>query len=42
MDVYTSLGWSRLCTQIAAIQVKRREGTRGTGAAQAGENTAPV
>jgi len=42
MDVYTSLGWSKLCAQIAVIQVKRREGTRGTGAAEAGENTGPA
>jgi len=42
MDVYTSLGWSKLCAQVAVIQVKRREGTRGTGAAEAGENTGPA
>lgn len=42
MDVYTSLGWSKLCVQVAVIQVKRREGTRGTGAAEPGENTGPA
>jgi hypothetical protein len=42
MDMYTSLGWSELCAQVAVIEVKRREGTRGTGAAQATENTGPA
>jgi len=37
MDVYTSLGWPKLCAQVALV--KRRERTRGTGAAEAGEST---
>jgi len=42
LDVYTSLGWPKLCAQIAPILVKRREGNRGTGAVEAGENTGPA
>lgn len=42
MEVHTSLGWSKLCAQVAPIEVKRREGTRGTGPAEAGEITGPA
>ncbi len=28
MDVYTSMGWAKLCAQVSPIALKRREGTR--------------
>jgi hypothetical protein len=32
MDVYTSLGWAKLCVQISVIKLTQRVGTLGTGA----------
>ena len=39
MDVYTSLGWSKLCPQVAVMQIKRRDGERRTAGAELAEKT---